>query len=66
MGEGEALSLDVFIDRSVIEVFANGRQAITRRVYFHDPDIISVSILQEGDAKVRELSAWEIAAANPY
>ena len=30
---GEALQLRVFVDKSVIEVFANDRQAITRRVY---------------------------------
>lgn len=31
--EGEKLHLRVFIDKSVIEIYANHRQAITRRVY---------------------------------
>ena len=33
LAEGEALELRVFIDRSVIEVFANRRQCLTQRVY---------------------------------
>ena len=35
--EGEELSLDIFVDKSVIEVFANRRQAICRRVYPTSP-----------------------------
>ena len=30
---GEPLKLRVFVDKSVVEVFANGRQAVMRRVY---------------------------------
>ena len=30
---GEPLRLRVFVDRSIVEVFANGRQAIARRIY---------------------------------
>ena len=33
LGAGEALELRVFIDRSVVEVFANDRQCLTVRVY---------------------------------
>ena len=31
--EGEPLRLRVFIDKSVVEVFANGRQCLALRVY---------------------------------
>ena len=33
LGAGEKLCLHVFIDKSVIEIFANDQQAITRRVF---------------------------------
>ena len=35
--EGENLFLDILIDKSVIEVYANKRQAICRRAYPSDP-----------------------------
>jgi len=31
--DGETLKLRIFIDKSVLEVFANGRQCITQRLY---------------------------------
>ncbi len=64
--KGEPLVLRVFIDRSVIEVFANDRQAIARMVY---PTLggRGVSIFSKGgDAKVKNLTAWELSPANPY
>ncbi|MBQ7386784.1 MAG: glycoside hydrolase family 32 protein [Clostridia bacterium] len=33
LSDGEELSLDIFVDKSVVEVYANNRQAICRRVY---------------------------------
>lgn len=38
LAKGEELSLDVLVDRSVIEVYANKRQAICRRVYPTSPE----------------------------
>jgi len=64
--EGEKLSLDIFVDKSIIEVYANDRQAICRRVFPADPvDAVGVSLI--GDkAKVQKLDAWELFPANPY
>ena len=31
--EGESLELHVFVDRSVVEVFVNGKQCVAARVY---------------------------------
>jgi len=64
--EGESLHLRLFIDRSVLEVFANDRQAITRRVYFPYPNNLRISLIHEGDVKVTDLRSWEIAPTNPY
>lgn len=33
LAAGEGLELRIFLDRSVLEVFANGRQCITQRIY---------------------------------
>lgn len=33
LADGETLDLDIFVDKSVVEVYANERQAIVRRVY---------------------------------
>ena len=57
--ENEPLSLCVFVDGPVVEVFANGRQAITRRVY---PTLEStgVSICAKGGSVSCNASAWDM------
>jgi beta-fructofuranosidase len=63
----EPLRLRVFVDKSVVEVFANGRQAVMRRIYPSRPDSIGVKLLSNGGpAEVRALRAWEVAPSNPY
>lgn len=64
---GEPLALRVFVDRSVVEVFANDRQAVVRRVYPQRADSVGVSVFAEGGAaKLRQVKAWQMAASNPY
>lgn len=53
---GEALEMALFLDKSVVEVFANERQAITRRIY--NPDTICPNVLVKG-CKV-SLRAFEL------
>jgi len=63
----EPLRLRVFVDKSVVEVFANGRQAVMRRIYPSRPDSIGVKLFSNGGpAEVRALRAWEVAPSNPY
>src|SRR6185437_10784302 len=65
LAPGEALTLRVLIDRSVIEVFANDRQAITRRIY---PDATSRGIKAfstGGDGRIAALDFWEMMPSNP-
>jgi beta-fructofuranosidase len=45
---GERLTLRVFVDKSVVEVFANNRQAIGRRVYPERIDSLGVILFAEG------------------
>ncbi len=64
---GEPLDLRVFVDKSVVEVFANDRQAITRRVYPTRADSVGVTLFSSGGpAKVPTLEAWDMMPSNPY
>ncbi len=65
--EGERLELRVFVDKSVVEVFANSRQAVMRRIYPSRPDSVGVSLFSTGGAaQVHALEAWNISPSNPY
>ncbi len=57
----EPLQLRVFIDRSVVEVFANGKQCVAARVYPGREDSASVSLRAQGDvAELRSLDVWQM------
>jgi len=57
----ETLKLRVFIDRSAVEVFVNGKQCVAQRVYPGRKDSIGVSLRsQGGDALLKSLDAWQM------
>lgn len=59
LADGEPLKLRVFVDRSVVEVFANGKQCLTKRVYPLRPDSISVGAFSEGgDTSLSSMDVW--------
>ena len=65
--KGERLELRVFVDKSVVEVFANSRQAVMRRVYPSRPDSVGVSLFSTGGTtRVHTLQFWNISPSNPY
>ena len=62
--DGEMLRLHIYVDKSVVEVFANGRQCITQRVYPARVDSTGVSVFSRGGrAHFRTVHAWEMAPA---
>lgn len=62
----QPVTLRVFLDRSVVEVFADDRQAVTRRIYPSRPDSTGLALFAEGGAAhVRGIRAWRLAASNP-
>ena len=64
---GEPLRLRVFVDKSVVEIYANDRQAIGRRVYPARPDSLGVVLFsQGGSTKFKTVKAWEMMPSNPY
>ena len=59
--EDETLKLRVFVDRSVVEVFANGRQCVALRVYPDRADSTGVSFRSQGvDSRVLSLTAYRM------
>ena len=67
LDDNESLRLRVFVDKSVVEVFANDRQAVARRIYPARTDSLGVSLFAKGGgANVTVLEAWHISPSNPY
>jgi len=65
--DGEPLKLRVFVDKSVVEVYANDRQAICRRVYPGRDDALGVELFSKGgEAKFSTVKSWEMMPSNPY
>jgi len=61
VGPKEPLELRVFVDRSVVEVFVNGRQCVAVRVYPGRKDSVGVSLQSRGaDATLNSLDAWRM------
>ena len=57
----ESLKLRVFIDKSVVEVFINGKQCVAMRVYPGREDSIGVSLRSQGqDSTLKSLDAWQM------
>ncbi len=62
----EPLELRVFVDRSVVEVFANGRHYLAMRIYPARKDSLGVQVFAlGGGATLRSLDAWEMDAVWP-
>ena len=61
---GESLKLRIFLDRSVLEVFANGRQCVTQRIYPTRSDSLGVTLFSRGGSvDVKSVDAWDMAPA---
>jgi sucrose-6-phosphate hydrolase SacC (GH32 family) len=62
---GEALNLRVFLDKGMVEVFANDRQAV---VYMqpHNADDVGVSLFsKDGDIAVKNVKSWKMKSIYP-
>jgi sucrose-6-phosphate hydrolase SacC (GH32 family) len=58
--EGEDLTLRIFIDKHLIEVFANDRQAAVAW-HDYDADDLHISLFSKGgDLRVKSVSAWQM------
>jgi len=59
--DGETIKLRVFIDKSVVEVFANEKQYVAARVYPSREESVGVSLRsQGGDGRLISFDAWQM------
>ena len=66
--DGDALSLRVFVDGSVLELFADDNRCLTTRVYPTRSDADGVTVaaardVQGGTVELSDVDAWELDAA---
>jgi beta-fructofuranosidase len=63
----ELFHLRILIDKSVVEVFANDRQSVLRRIYPSQPESVQVKLFSaEGATRVHSLTGWAMMPANPH
>jgi beta-fructofuranosidase len=61
LGEDETLKLHVFLDASVVEIFANQRACLTSRIYPSWPDSLRLGTFARGaKARLKALDVWEM------
>ena len=62
----ESLKLRIFVDKSVVEVFANDRQAVMRRIYPTRKDSQGVALFSRGGVtRIKSIKSWSMAQSNP-
>jgi len=63
----EPLTLRVFVDNAMIEIFANDRQAICRRVYPARTDSVNTVLYSEGGStNFARVKAWRMQPSNAH
>ena len=66
LATGEALKLRLFLDRSIVEVFANSRLCLTKRIYPSRPDSLGVRLsARGGTTTVRSMDVWQMTPVWP-
>ncbi|SET60881.1 GH32 C-terminal domain-containing protein [Paenibacillus sp. NFR01] len=58
--DGENLKLHIYLDRSMVEAYANGLKSLTTRVYPSRQDALGLEIWGEGTALVKSMDIWEM------
>ncbi|MER6614120.1 GH32 C-terminal domain-containing protein [Streptomyces xantholiticus] len=58
------LSLRVFVDRSMVEAYANERRSITTRTYPARPDALGLALTADSEVRVRRLTVWPLRPAD--
>jgi sucrose-6-phosphate hydrolase SacC (GH32 family) len=56
----ESLKLHLFLDKSVLEVYANGEHCVTRVIYPGEQDLALGVFASGGSAKIQSLQAWPL------
>jgi len=62
---GEPLSLEIYIDKSILEVFANRKTCVTQRVYPSSPASVQTHVFsRQAPVRVSNLRCWQLAQTN--
>jgi len=62
----DSLTLRVFMDKSIIEVFANNHQAIARHIFGTDNGVNIELFTENGRANFNKIVAYKMQASNPF
>ena len=62
LGADEALDLTIYLDRSVIEIYANDRLSMTSRIYPDRDDAKGLQIAAIGGRAAMEMSVWSMGS----
>ncbi len=57
---GENLMLQIYLDRSMVEAYANELKSLTIRVYPSRPDALGIQIWGDGTLTVKSMGIWEM------
>lgn len=57
---GENLKLHIYLDRSMVEVYANGLKSLTTRVYPSRKDALGLEIWGDGEPLVKSMEIWDM------
>ena len=60
LGEGEALDLTIYLDHSVIEIYANDRLSMTSRIYPDRADALGLQITALGGSAALDTGVWSL------
>jgi beta-fructofuranosidase len=60
LAPGENLALHIYLDRSVVEIYANGRACLTNRIYPSRADSLGVGLCTQGHVRCQTLEIWEM------
>jgi beta-fructofuranosidase len=63
LADGEHLTLQIFVDHSVVEVYANTSACLTTRIYPSRADSVGVELFARGGpARLENLDVWEMGS----
>ena len=62
LAEGEALDLTIYLDKSVIEIYANERLTMTSRIYPTRKDALGLHLFTLGGAAKAQMTIWEMGS----
>lgn len=64
LAAGESLRLHVYLDRSIVEVYANGRTCLTERIYPSRPDSLGIDLFANGGSiTATAVDVWTLTLA---